>query len=56
MAELEAEPRVIATGGLAPLVLAECQTITDYEPDLTLLGLRLVFQRNLDGAGSSTAS
>ena len=37
---------VIATGGLAPIVLAESETITHHEPDLTLLGLQLVFQRN----------
>jgi type III pantothenate kinase len=46
-AELDDEPRVIATGGLAPLVLEESDTITDHEPDLTLIGLRLVYERNL---------
>jgi type III pantothenate kinase len=44
--ELEADPVVIATGGLAPLVLDESETITHHEPDLTLIGLRLVFERN----------
>ena len=38
---------VIATGGLAPLVLAESETITEHQPHLTLLGLRLVFERNV---------
>jgi type III pantothenate kinase len=47
-AELEADPVVIATGGLAPLVLEESETITEHEPDLTLIGLRLVFDRNRD--------
>ncbi len=42
----EGEVVVIATGGLAPLVLAECETITHHEPDLTLIGLRLVYERN----------
>ncbi len=37
---------VIATGGLAPLVIAHCETVTRHEPDLTLLGLRLVYERN----------
>jgi type III pantothenate kinase len=37
---------VLATGGLAPLVLEESETITEHAPDLTLLGLRLVFERN----------
>ena len=37
---------VIATGGLAPLVVDECATITDHQPWLTLRGLELVFHRN----------
>ena len=37
---------VIATGGLAPLVLDEVSVIDAYEPWLTLIGLRLVFERN----------
>ena len=39
------EVTVIATGGLAPLVVDECATITHHEPDLTLVGLQLVFDR-----------
>ncbi|WP_033443200.1 type III pantothenate kinase [Saccharothrix sp. NRRL B-16314] len=38
---------VIATGGLAPLVVTESATIHSHVPDLTLLGLRLVFERNM---------
>ena len=37
---------VIATGGLAPLVLPVSETLQHHEPDLTLLGLRLVFEKN----------
>ena len=37
---------VIATGGLAPLVLGISETIEFHEPDLTLIGLRLVHERN----------
>src|SRR2546423_213762 len=37
---------VIATGGLATLVIDQSETVTHYEPDLTLLGLRLIFERN----------
>ncbi len=37
---------VIATGGLASLVVAECRTITHHEPMITLIGLRMVFERN----------
>ncbi|HPJ20435.1 MAG TPA: type III pantothenate kinase, partial [Actinomycetota bacterium] len=38
---------VIATGGLAEVVLPESRTITAHEPDLTLIGLRLVFEKNV---------
>jgi type III pantothenate kinase len=41
-----AEVTVIATGGLAPLVVDECTCFTEHEPWLTLLGLELVFARN----------
>jgi type III pantothenate kinase len=37
---------VVATGGLAPIVVSAARTITHHEPDLTLLGLRLVYERN----------
>jgi type III pantothenate kinase len=37
---------VIATGGLAGIVVPESETITHHEPDLTLIGLRLMFERN----------
>jgi type III pantothenate kinase len=37
---------VIATGGLAPLVIDEVKVIDAYEPWLTLIGLRLIFERN----------
>ncbi|MBM7771453.1 type III pantothenate kinase [Actinokineospora baliensis] len=37
---------VIATGGLAPLVVDEAETIEHHHPELTLLGLRLVYDRN----------
>ncbi len=38
---------VIATGGLAPVVLAEVRRVDVHEPWLTLIGLRLVFEKNL---------
>lgn len=37
---------VIATGGLAGIVVPESSTITHHDPNLTLTGLRLVFERN----------
>lgn len=36
----------IATGGLAPLVLPETTAFEAHEPDLTLHGLRIVWERN----------
>jgi type III pantothenate kinase len=38
---------VIATGGLAPLVIDEVKIIDAYEPWLTLIGLRLIYERNM---------
>jgi len=40
------QPTVIATGGLAPLVLGISETIQHHEPDLTLIGLRLIHEKN----------
>jgi type III pantothenate kinase len=47
VAELDAPAAVVATGGLAPLVLAESETISHHEPDLTLHGLRMIYDRNI---------
>ncbi len=47
--ELAADPdevTVIATGGLAPLVLEESRCIDVFEPWLTLIGIRLIYERN----------
>lgn len=38
---------VIATGGLASVVVSESNTITHHNPDLTLHGLRMIFERNI---------
>jgi len=49
IAELKYEPstvNVIATGGLAPVVVDEASVFTDHQPWLTLLGLEIVFGRN----------
>lgn len=45
---LDAPPgtSVVATGGLANVVVDECETITVHEPWLTLTGLRLVHEKN----------
>jgi len=41
-------PSVIATGGLASIIVDECGTIEHHEPWLTLEGLRLVFEKNAE--------
>ena len=42
----EKAPIVIATGGLAPLIIGVSETIDEHEPDLTLIGLRLIHEKN----------
>ena len=37
---------VVATGDAAPLIMRESSQIDQHEPDLTLEGLRLVYERN----------
>jgi type III pantothenate kinase len=44
LAEDPEDVTVIATGGL--IVIGECQSVTHHEPMLTLIGLRLIFERN----------
>ena len=46
-AELGARPVVLATGGLSHLMFSVCETLDHHEPDLTLVGLRLVYERNV---------
>lgn len=44
--EYDEAPTVIATGGLAPLIIGVAETIDEFEPDLTLIGLRLIHEKN----------
>jgi len=44
--ELGGSATVVATGGLAPVVVPHCQFVDEVDPWLTLEGLRLVFERN----------
>lgn len=46
-AEMGGVTAVIATGGLAPIVVPEAETITHHDPELTLVGLRLVYAKNI---------
>jgi type III pantothenate kinase len=46
--ELGEVTAVVATGGLAPIVVPESRRITHHDPELTLTGLRLVFEKNAD--------
>jgi type III pantothenate kinase len=48
--EVGGSATVVATGGMAPLVVPHCQFVDEHDPWLTLEGLRLVFERN---AGST---
>ena len=44
--ELGGGATVVATGGLAPVIVPQCPVIDEHDPWLTLEGLRLVFERN----------
>ncbi|MGY1710144.1 type III pantothenate kinase [Geodermatophilus sp. SYSU D00758] len=53
VAQFGAAPVVVGTGGLAPLVADSCRSITEREPDLTVHGLRLAFERHQAAAGGA---
>ena len=46
--ELGARTKVVATGGYAGLIARETKVIDEVNPDLTLVGLRLVYRMNQD--------
>jgi len=45
-AEVDFKPRVVGTGGLAPLIAAEARTIDECDDMLTLRGLAIIHDRN----------
>ena len=44
--ELGGEARVVATGGLANMIADEVTCIDAVEPELTLLGVRIIYEKN----------
>jgi type III pantothenate kinase len=46
LAELGAETRIVATGGQASLIVEGSKYINTADPDLTLKGLLLTWQKN----------
>jgi type III pantothenate kinase len=48
--QLGADTKALATGGLAALVVPYCDSIDVVDDLLTLTGLRLIWERNQDGA------
>lgn len=46
--EMGGHARVVATGGLSAIVAEHCETIEKLEPMLTILGLKLIYERNTE--------
>jgi len=44
--EIQSDIKVVATGGLASLIAAECPAIDEVDDYLTLKGLKIIFDRN----------
>jgi type III pantothenate kinase len=52
-AEMGTRPTVIATGGLSGVIAAATPVIDRHEPFLTLYGLRLIYERNVEPSAVS---
>jgi type III pantothenate kinase len=44
--EMGGDPMVVATGGLAPVIASESETIDAVDTYLTLEGLRIIYRKN----------
>lgn len=52
LAELGRPAPVVGTGGLVTTIARHSQTITDVDRDLTLKGLRIIYERNAQASGA----
>ena len=48
MEEIGGTCRVVATGGMGRMMAEYCDTITDVDANLTLTGLRMIYEANRD--------
>jgi len=47
--EVKTDPRIVATGGMAGFIAEGSETIDEVDDLLTLTGLRLIYEKNIDG-------
>jgi type III pantothenate kinase len=55
IAELGAQPRIVATGGLARMIAEDSRYISEIDEWLTIDGLRILFERNRSAKPRSRA-
>ena len=44
--ELKSRPKVVATGGLARVIVGQTKFVDEIEEDLTMEGLLIIYRRN----------